>query len=76
MTPFTAVREATDVVAGHLDELPPSGATELLRTRVQDCLRESEQWRTSPPGPQERDGLMTRVLGLYVEVMKLERDAL
>jgi hypothetical protein len=75
-TPFTAVQEATEVVVGHLDGLPPTGAADLLRTRVQDCLREAERWSTSPPDHQERDGLMTRVLALYVEVMKLERDAL
>jgi hypothetical protein len=67
------VREAIEIVFVHLECLPPSERTELLRMWVQDCLRDAEQWSASPLSDRERDVFIKRVLALYVEVAKLER---
>jgi hypothetical protein len=72
---FSVAREAIEVVLLHLECLDPSDGTERLHASVNECLRETDHWRASPPTDRERDGLMTRVLALYVEVMKLEREA-
>jgi hypothetical protein len=39
-------------------------------------MRETTRWTTSPPIDREQDVLMTRILALHVEVMKLERQEL
>lgn len=46
---FVVVREAIHTVLRHLEGLPPSDRTELLRTWVLDCMRETERWGASPP---------------------------
>jgi hypothetical protein len=74
-TRFIVVREAVEVLLGHLECLPQSARTEQLHAWVRDCLRETEQWSASPPTDQARDVIMKRVLALHVEVTRLERQA-
>jgi hypothetical protein len=73
-TRFMVVQEAFDVLLLHLGCLPPSEGTDLLRVRIDECILRFARWRASPPTDRERDELMKRVLGLHVEVTKLERD--
>jgi hypothetical protein len=73
---FVVVREATEVVLRHLERLPPSEKTAQLRGHLQDCLQEVERWSASPPTDGQGETLMKRVLGLHVEVTKLEHQAL
>jgi hypothetical protein len=72
---LAVAREAIEVVLLHLECLDPSDETERLHASVGECLRETGHWSASPPTDRERDGLMTRVLALYIDVMKLEREA-
>jgi hypothetical protein len=73
-TRFMVVQEAIDVLLLHLEGLPPSEATEVLRLGIDQCIRGLAQWRASPPTDRERDEIMKRVLALHVEVTKLERN--
>jgi hypothetical protein len=73
-TRFMVVQEAIDVLLLHLEGLPPSERTELLRSAIEECMVRLAQWRASPPTDGDRDELMKRVLGLHVEVTKLERN--
>ena len=73
-TRFMVVQEAIDVLLLHLEGLPPSKETELLRLGIDDCILRLAHWRASPPSDGDRDELMKRVLGLHVEVTKLERN--
>jgi hypothetical protein len=73
-TRFMVVQEAIDVLLLHLEGLPPSERTELLRSAIDECIVRLAQWRASPPTDRDRDELMKRVLGLHVEVTKLERN--
>jgi hypothetical protein len=68
------VQAATEVVLRRLDGLSPSAKTEQLRAWIEECLQEGEQWKASPPTPREQDVLMKRVLGLHVQVTRLERE--
>jgi hypothetical protein len=65
-------RQATDVLLRRLEGLPPSQTVEDLRAKVRDCIRKAREWAASPPVNRERDELMKRVLGLHVELAKLE----
>jgi hypothetical protein len=71
---FLVAREAIEIVLLHLDCLGPTDETEQLRGEVEELLCETETWRGSPPTDRDRDGLMKRVLALYVDVMELERE--
>jgi hypothetical protein len=71
---FEVFRQATDVLFRRLDGLPPSDTVEALRARVRDCMRKAREWTASPTANRERDELMKRVLGLHVELVKLERQ--
>ncbi|MGO9837153.1 MAG: hypothetical protein ACLP1X_23400 [Polyangiaceae bacterium] len=73
---FVVVREATEVVLRHLERLPPSDTTGQLRGQLQDCLKEVKRWGASPPTDGQGETLMKRVLGLHVEVTRLEHQAL
>jgi hypothetical protein len=72
----TVVRNAIDVVLRHLDDLPPSCQTSLLRSRLEECAAESERLNTSQPFGPAQNEIMRRVLALHVEVMDLERQTL
>jgi hypothetical protein len=41
--------------------------------RAQDCQTQLDAWPTCPPTADEREELMKRVLGLHVELAKLQR---
>jgi hypothetical protein len=71
-TRFEVVHQAIDVLFRRLERLPPSNTTEELRARVRDCMRKAGEWTASPPASREQDELMKRVLGLHVELVKLE----
>ena len=73
---FVVVRKAIDTVLRHLEGLPPSDRTELLRTWVLDCMRETERWGASPPTDREAELVMKRVLALHVAVTEMKRKAL
>jgi hypothetical protein len=73
-TRFMVVQEAIDVLLRHLEGLPPSEGTEHLRSGIDECILRLAQWRAAPPTDRDRDELMKRVLGLHVEVTKLERN--
>jgi|HubBroStandDraft_2_1064218.scaffolds.fasta_scaffold439749_2 hypothetical protein len=73
-TGFEVVRQAADVLFRRLERLPPSDATEELRGRLRDCVRKAGEWTASLPAHREQDELMKRVLGLHVEVVRLERQ--
>jgi len=64
---------AIGVVLRRLSLLTPSPEVEGLRRRADDYLHEAKGWGDAMPTVQERDGLMKRVLGLHVEVARLER---
>jgi hypothetical protein len=71
---FEVFRQATDVLLRRLEGLPPSQTVEDIRAKVRDCIRKAGEWAVSPPANRERDELMKRVLGLHVELVKLERQ--
>jgi|HubBroStandDraft_1064217.scaffolds.fasta_scaffold820515_2 hypothetical protein len=71
---FEVFRQATDVLFRRLDGLPPSDTVEDLRAKVRDCMRKAREWTASSTANRERDELMKRVLGLHVELVKLERQ--
>jgi hypothetical protein len=73
-TRFMVVQEAIDVLLLHLEALPGTERTELLRSSIDDCILRLAQWRASPPADRGRDELMKRVLGLHVEITTLERS--
>jgi hypothetical protein len=73
-TRFEVVHQAIDVLFRRMERLPPSDATEELRGRVRDCMRTAGEWTATLPANRERDELMKRVLGLHVELVKLERQ--
>jgi hypothetical protein len=73
-TRFEVVHQAIDVLFRRMDRLPSSDATEDLRGRVWDCMRKAGEWTASLPANREQDELMKRVLGLHVELVKLERQ--
>jgi hypothetical protein len=73
-TRFMVVQEAIDVLLLHLEGLPPSEATELLRSGIDECILSLVHWQASPPTDRERDELMKRVLGIHAEITRLERN--
>ena len=73
---FVVVRDAIDTVLRHLEGVPPSDRTKLLRAWVLDCMRETEQWSASPPTDREAELVMKRVLALHVAVTTMKRSAL
>lgn len=73
--PLVLIREAMDVILGRLESLPPSDATDQLQARLRDCVQEAEMWSAAWATQRELDALVNRVLGLWVEVTKLERGS-
>jgi hypothetical protein len=71
MPQFAVIQEAIETVLTQLETLPPSNATELLRTRLQECAQDTEMWSGSWPTPRELDVLMNRVLVLHAEAATL-----
>jgi hypothetical protein len=69
----SVVLNALAVTLRLLAEMPASAETDALRRRIADCEREAKQWRAAQPTPQEREGVMKRVLVIHTEVARLRR---
>jgi hypothetical protein len=69
------IRDATEIVMQRLSALPASPQLEELRLRCDDYLQQAQGWLHKAPTVEERERVMKRVLGLHVEVAKLERQA-
>jgi hypothetical protein len=70
--PIRVVHDAIGVVRRRLDELPRSDGKERLHASVEACRSQADAWTTLPA--TSRNALMTRLLGIYAEVAKLERE--
>ena len=75
-TRIAVVRQATGCVLLRLERLTPSEETLALVDSLQNCVRETRQWTLLPPTVEEQDALMKRLVGIHLEVQKLERQAL
>ena len=70
------VLNAIAVVRRRLGGLPKSRVREQLDAQLRDCAQEAHQWVESPPTRPNLDALMARLLGIHVEVAKLEHVSL
>jgi len=69
MLALDAVQAAIEV----LDGLPASEERARLQTIAHDCEDAILGWSNAPPGADERESMMRRVLALNVAVARLKR---
>lgn len=67
------VRDAIEFVLRRLLRLPPSPEVDDLRLRAEDCLQQARGWAYKPSTVEQREAVMTRVLGLHTAIARLKR---
>jgi len=65
-------RDAVNVLARRLSELPPSADIAELRGRVAEYTREVESWPSLHPSSQQSNALSVGLLHLFAEMTKIE----
>ena len=72
-THLSVASRAIDVLLQRLSALPPGPEVDELISTAGRYLREAEKWRAVAPTAQDRETLMKRLLGLHVDLARVER---
>jgi hypothetical protein len=64
---------AIDVLLQRLSALSPNPEVQALEATARHYLREAEKWDAAAPTALDRETLMKRVLGLHVDLARMER---
>jgi DNA-binding response OmpR family regulator len=70
---LSVASRAIDVLLQRLSALPPGPEVDELISTAGRYLREAEKWRAVAPTAQDRETLMKGVLGLHVDLARIER---
>ena len=70
---YTIARDAIEILLSRLDNLPQSERRHRLQAKLLECACEIERTGSSRD-EREPDALMTRLLALHVDLVRLERE--
>lgn len=70
---LSVASRAIDVLLQRLSALPPCPEVDALLSTAGRYLREAETWRAVAPTARDRETLMKRLLGLHVDLARVER---